>query len=56
MNYKVFEVVQLENDNLATILGKSDNTYKVEEIDKNGEIKGIKEITDYDIKALKYSR
>ena len=56
MNYKVFEVVQLENDNLATILEKRNNAYKVEEIDKKGEIKGIKEITDDDIKALKYSR
>ena len=56
MSYKVFEVVQLENNNLATILERKNNIYKIEEIDNMGNIQGIKEITDNDIKELKYSR
>lgn len=56
MEYKVFDVVELKNNNLATILDKINNTYKVEEIDSKAKIQKITEITDNDIKKIKYSK
>ncbi len=56
MKYKVFDVVELNNNNLATILDKENNTYKVEEIDNNGKMQKITKITDDDIRKLRFSK
>lgn len=56
MEYKIFDVVELKNNDLATILDKENNTYKVEEIDSKSNMKKITEITDDDIKKLRFSK
>lgn len=56
MKYKVFDVIELQNSNLATILKIENNKYIVEEINCKGKVKGIKEVTDNNIKELKFSK
>lgn len=52
MKRKVFDVVKLVDENMATILEVELNTYKVEIVDKKGKTKEIKEIKEEDIKDV----
>ena len=56
MKYKVFDVVELQNNNLATILKIENNIYTVEEINSKGKTQGIKDVTNENIKKLKFSK
>ena len=56
MNYNIFDVLELKNGNLATILQKDKNIYKVEEVDSNGRQQNISYITENDILSLKYKK
>ena len=56
MNYKVFDVVELNDGNLATIIQKKKDTYKVEVVNIEQNKKIIKYIDNKEIKTLKYSR
>lgn len=49
-NYKIFDVVELNNGNKATIITNDKSTIKVEEVNNKGISLGYKEITDSDIK------
>lgn len=51
-NYNVFDVVELNNGNKATILSNEKSILKVEEVDNTGISQGIKEINEYDIKKI----
>ena len=53
MNYKVFDVVELNDGNLATIMQKKKDTYKVEVINIKQNRKSIKYI---DIKGIKNNK
>ncbi len=57
MKYKRFDVVELKNDNKATILDiKENNEYFVEIVDSNGTTIGNKIITNSEIKRVVYSK
>ena len=57
MRYKRFDVVELKNDNKATILDiKENNEYFVEIVDSNGTTIGNKIITNSEIKRVVYSK
>lgn len=56
MSYEVFNVVELKNGNLATVLKRDKNKYKVEEININTNKQTISHITENDIKGIKYSK
>jgi len=56
MKVKLFEVVSLNNGNLATIIGINKDTYKAELIDEKGKSLGIKEITNSEIKEIIYNK
>lgn len=56
MKVKLFEVVSLNNGNLATIIGIKKDTYKAEIIDEKGKSLGIKEITNSEIKEIIYNK
>ena len=49
-NYKIFDVVELNNGNKATIITNDKSVIKVEEVNNKGISLGYKEITDSDIK------
>ncbi len=51
-NYNIFDVVELNNGNKATILTNDKPIIKVEEVNKNGISLGYKKITDADIKRI----
>ena len=55
MRVKLFEVVELNNGNLATILEVNRDSYKAEIIE-NGKTLGIKDITNFDIKEIIYNK
>lgn len=51
MSYKIFDVVELQNGNRATILEcKIKNQYKAEIVNVTGTSQGVKEIQESDIK------
>ena len=57
MRYKRFDVVELKNDNKATILDiKENNEYFVEIVDSNGTTIGNKIIINIEIKRVVYSK
>ncbi|MCI9366620.1 MAG: hypothetical protein HFJ54_09135 [Clostridia bacterium] len=57
MRYKRFDVVELKNDNKATILDiKENNEYFVEIVDSNGTTIGNKIIINSEIKRVVYSK
>lgn len=51
-NYNMFDVVELNNGNKATILTMENSIIKIEEVNNRGISLGIKEITDDDIKQV----
>lgn len=51
-NYNLFDVVELNNGNKATILTKDNSIIKIEEVNDKGISLGIKEIKDNDIKQV----
>lgn len=56
MKLKKFDVVELINNNKATILEIKDNEYLVEIVDNNGITVDKRNITQEDIKQIIYSR
>ncbi len=51
-NYNMFDVVELNNGNKATIITKDKSIIKVEEVNNKGISLGIKEIMEDDIKQI----
>ena len=51
-NYNIFDVVELNNGNKATIITKDKSIIKVEEVNNKGISLGIKEIMEDDIKQI----
>lgn len=51
-NYNIFDVVELNNGNKATIITNENTTIKVEEVNNKGISLGVKNITDKDIKQV----
>lgn len=51
-NYNIFDVVELNNGNKATIITNDKAIIKVEEVNNEGISLGIKEITENDIKQV----
>ena len=49
-NYKIFDVVELNNGNKATILTNEKPSIKIEEVTDEGISLGIKEINETEIK------
>jgi hypothetical protein len=56
MKIKIFDVVELNNGNKATIIEINKNRYKVEIVDKHGKSKGIFQIEEKDIKRVIFSK
>ena len=48
----LFDVVELNNEDKATILSIEQNTYRVEIVDENGKTKDLKEIQKNDVKKV----
>lgn len=48
--YQIFDVVELNNGNKATILTNENSIIKIEEVDNKGISLGVKEIKENDIK------
>lgn len=51
-NYNMFDVVELNNGNKATIITNDKSIIKVEEVNNKGISLGMKEITENDIKQI----
>ena len=51
-NYNMFDVVELNNGNKATIITNDKSIIKVEEVNNKGISLGMKEITENDIKQV----
>lgn len=51
-NYNMFDVVELNNGNKATIITNDKSIIKVEEVNNNGISLGMKEIRENDIKQI----
>lgn len=51
-NYKIFDVVELNNGNKATILTNEKSSIKIEEVNNEGISLGVKEINETDIKRI----
>ena len=51
-NYNMFDVVELNNGNKATIITNDKSSIKVEEVNNNGVSLGIKEIRENDTKQI----
>lgn len=56
MKLKVFEVVELLNENKAIILNSNEHKYKAQVFNKEGENLGAKDITELDIKKILISK
>lgn len=56
MKLKIFDVVELNDKNRATIRTVQSNGYLVEEVDLNGNSLGYKTISDSDINKIIYSK
>lgn len=57
MKIRVFDVVQLNNGNKATILEETNKgTYKAEIVNDDGETQGITEINERDIIKVIFSK
>lgn len=54
-NIQIFDVVELNNGNKATILEIINNIYSVEIVDKKGTSLGYQKISKEDIKEIIYS-
>ena len=55
-NYNMFDVVELNNGNKATVITNDKSTIKVEEVNNKGISLGIKEIKDSDIKQIVFRK
>jgi len=55
-NYNMFDVVRLDNGNLATIINYDKSIYKAEVVNDKGVSLGIKEISDSEIKEIVYKK
>ena len=53
---KLFDVVELNSKDNATILGINQYTYNVEIVDKDGITKGFKEISKEDVKQVIFTK
>lgn len=51
-NYKIFDVVELNNGNKATILTNEKSSIKIEEVNNEGISLGVKEINETEIKRI----
>lgn len=56
MKYKQFDVVLLNNENRATILGINNNSYNAEIVDKLGNRIEVKQITDEEIDCILFKK
>ena len=56
MNFKVFDVIELQNGEKATIIEINKNTYKVQITDENGKVISIKAITENEINKVIYTK
>ncbi len=56
MKVKLFEVVKLNNGNLATILEVNKDLYKAEIIDDKGKSLGTQNISNSDIKEVIFTK
>lgn len=56
MKLKIFDVVELQNGNKATILDNNNNTYKAEIVDSEGINKGVENITEINIRKIIISK
>lgn len=56
MKFNQFDVVELKNKDMATILGINGNKYKVEIINNKGTRKEFAEIREYDISSIIYKK
>lgn len=56
MKLKKFDVVELKNNNKATILEIKNNEYLAEIVDNNGTTVDTRNITQEDIKQIIYAR
>ena len=56
MKVKVFDIVELNNGTKATVLEIIQGGYNVEVVDKRGNSKGRKTISDKDIVSIIYQR
>ena len=56
MKYKVFDVVELNNGNKATILFANKEQYKAEIVNEEGKSKGIVDLEEKDIKKVLYKK
>ena len=54
--YKIFDVVELNNENKATILDIEKDTYKVEVVNKEGISLGITNVFDNEINKIIISK
>ena len=55
-NYNMFDVVELNNGNKATIITGNKLSIKVEEVNNEGISLGVKEITENDIKQVIFKK
>ena len=56
MKYKQFDVVVLNNENRATILGINNNSYNAEIVDKEGNRIEMTSITDDEIDKILFRK
>ena len=56
MKIKVFDVVELNNGNKATILSIDEDVYKAEVVTSDGKSKGISNLEEKDIKEIIFKR
>lgn len=55
-NYNMFDVVELNNGNKATILTKENFMIKIEEVNDEGISLGVKDIKESDIKQVIFKK
>ncbi len=56
MKFKIFDVVEVNNGNKATILSVDNEQYKVEIVTNDGKSKGIVDLEEKDIKKLIFKK
>lgn len=56
MKIKIFDVVELKNNNKATILEIKNNEYLAEIVDNNGKTLDVRNINQNDIKQIIFTR
>ncbi len=56
MKFKVFDVVEVNNGNKATILSADNEQYKAEIVTDDGKLKGIVNLEENDIKKVIFKK